>query len=342
MSAWLRSESSTCSSGSGPVAGDEVAEDRVLGLADRLIEARGGARRGAHFDRLLEWQGRLLGDLLERRLASELRPERPLGAVHLLQPLDDVDGHADRAGLVGERARNGLPDPPRRVRRELEAAAPVELLDGADQPERALLDQVEERQPLVPVVLRDRDDQAEVGLDHVLLRAHVAALDLLRELDLLRAVSSACRPASRRKSCSASVVVSWATSRGGRRRRLLGRRLVDDDLDPAAVELAVERVLLEGVQLVRLDDVGELGRLQRAGLLGSLQQLLELVVRSRCSMSTVVMEAKYTYPGASRCQTTQPGSGCACSSTARSSPTRSMIACAPSISAARERAVVLD
>src|SRR5207248_4038676 len=85
-----------------------------------------------------------------------------------------------------ERARDRLPDPPRRVGRELVAAAPVELLDGADQPERPLLDQIEERQALVAVVLRDRDDEAEVRLDHPLLLLLVAALDPLGELDLLR------------------------------------------------------------------------------------------------------------------------------------------------------------
>ena len=41
-------------------------------------------------------------------------------------------------------------------------------------------------QALVPVPLRDRDDEAEVRLDHRLLRPVVAALDPLRELDLLR------------------------------------------------------------------------------------------------------------------------------------------------------------
>ena len=97
-----------------------------------------------------------------------------------------MDGHADRPRLVGERARDRLADPPGRVGRELVAAAPVELLDGADQAERPFLDQVEERQALVAVVLGDRDDEAQVRLDHPLLGLHVAALDLLGELDLLR------------------------------------------------------------------------------------------------------------------------------------------------------------
>ena len=40
-------------------------------------------------------------------------------------------------------------------------------------------------QALVAVVLRDRDDEAEVRLDHLLLRVEVAALDALGEVDLL-------------------------------------------------------------------------------------------------------------------------------------------------------------
>src|SRR2546421_241385 len=86
------------------------------------------------------------------------------GAEDLLQLLDDVHGHADRARLVGERTRDSLADPPRRIRRELEALAVVELLGGANEPDRPLLDQVEERQALVAVALGDRHDEAKVRL----------------------------------------------------------------------------------------------------------------------------------------------------------------------------------
>ena len=48
---------STSSSGSGPVAGDEVAEHRVVLFADRLVEARRRARRRPHLERLLESGG---------------------------------------------------------------------------------------------------------------------------------------------------------------------------------------------------------------------------------------------------------------------------------------------
>src|SRR5919201_4151796 len=168
-----------------PVAGKQVSEDGLLLLAERLVETHRGASRRLHLERLLEWEARPLCHLVERRLAAELCPQRPLRTVQLLQPLDDVHGHPDRARLVGEPSGDRLADPPGGVRGELVPASPVELLDRPNQAERSLLDQVEEWKALVAVILRDRDDQAQVRLDHRLLRPHVAALDPLRELDLL-------------------------------------------------------------------------------------------------------------------------------------------------------------
>src|SRR5436309_2671485 len=83
----------------------------------------------------------------------------------------------------GRSGRSASPSPG--VGGELVAAAVVELLHRADQPERPFLDQVEEGEPAAEVVLRDRYDQSKVRLDHLLLRAHVAALDALGEDDLL-------------------------------------------------------------------------------------------------------------------------------------------------------------
>ena len=96
-----------------------------------------------------------------------------------------MDRDADRSRLVGERTGDRLADPPGRVGRELEALAVVELLRRAHEAERPLLDQVQERQSLVAVVLGDRDDQTQVGFDHLLLRVEVAALDPLGQIDLL-------------------------------------------------------------------------------------------------------------------------------------------------------------
>ncbi len=44
---------------------------------------------------------------------------------------------------------------------------------------------MEEREALIPVALRDRDHEPQVRLDHFLLRAMIAALDALCQLDLL-------------------------------------------------------------------------------------------------------------------------------------------------------------
>ena len=191
-----------------------------------------------------------VGDLLGGGLAAQLGDELALGAADLVQLLDDVDRDADRARLVGERAGDRLADPPGRVSRELEALAVVELLRGADQAERALLDQVEERQPLVAVVLRDRDDEAQVRLDHLLLRVEVAALDPARQVDLLL----------RGEQPDLADVLQEELKGVGRHVRLQ----VDRRLRLAPAVLAIDRALLlgGGVSGVDLLDQLDLGLLE--------------------------------------------------------------------------------
>src|SRR3712207_9414540 len=63
---------------------------------------------------------------------------------------------------VLEPALDGLADPERAVGRETEALAPVELLDGTDEPEHALLHQVAEGQALALVLAGDGDDETQV------------------------------------------------------------------------------------------------------------------------------------------------------------------------------------
>ena len=80
-----------------------------------------------------------------------------------------MDRQADRAPGVGDAARDRLADPPCGVRGELEALAPVELLDGVHQAEVALLDEIEQGQSRRLVLLGDRHDQAQVRLDELAL-----------------------------------------------------------------------------------------------------------------------------------------------------------------------------
>src|SRR6266550_4567321 len=149
----------------GLAVGEEIAELALVVRADRLVQR----------DRRLGGAQRLV-DVLQRqsrRLAQ------------LLLALDDVHRHADRAGVVGDGTLHRLTDPPGGVGRELVAAPPVELLDRAVQAECPFLDQVQERNAEAAVALGDRDDKAEVRFDHAAFRGQVAALDCLRERDLL-------------------------------------------------------------------------------------------------------------------------------------------------------------
>ena len=90
-------------------------------------------------------------------------------AVHLVDGLDHVHRDADGACLVRDRAGDRLADPPGGIGRELVAAAVFELVHRFHQTDVALLDQVQELQAAVGVLLGDRDDQAQVGLDHFFL-----------------------------------------------------------------------------------------------------------------------------------------------------------------------------
>src|SRR4051794_23195450 len=274
----------------GALVGDELAELRLLLVADRLLEADRRLRRALDRVDLLRVDARDVGDLLGGRLAAELGDELALRTADLVQLLVDVHGDADRARLVGERAGDRLADPPRRVRGELEALAVVELLGGAHQAERALLDEVEEGQALVAVVLRDRDDEAQVGLDHLLLGVEVAALDALGEVDLLL----------RGEQTDLADVLEEQLQRVGRhvrpqvQRGLLGpaaalvRRALDlvagsggridvfDQLDLLRLEETVEllEVGLVEVQLTR--GLLDLGMREHAELLTLGQQALDL------------------------------------------------------------------
>ena len=143
---------------------DDVAELGVAVLAQRLGERQ---RLGGEAQRLGDLVLRHLDlgrELGERGRAAELQLEAGPGLLEAGQGVAGVDRQADRAAGVGDAAGDRLADPPRGVGGELEALAPVELLDGVHQAEVALLDQVEQRQARGLVLLGDRHDEAQVGL----------------------------------------------------------------------------------------------------------------------------------------------------------------------------------
>jgi hypothetical protein len=107
--------------------------------------------------------------------------------VQLLHQVEDVERKADGAGLVRDRTRHRLADPPGGVRRKLVSPAVVELLDGPHEPHVPLLDQVEERDAGRRVGPCHRDHEAKVGLDELALGRLVAHVLAPRQVELLGA-----------------------------------------------------------------------------------------------------------------------------------------------------------
>src|SRR3546814_20372054 len=113
-----------------------------------------------------------------------------LDALPIFDRLSHMNREAERALLIVDRARDRLPDPPCRIGAELVAAAVFELIDRLHQPDIAFLDQIQELQPAIGVFLGDRDHEAQIGLDHLLLGDPRLAFALLQDRKSTRLNSS--------------------------------------------------------------------------------------------------------------------------------------------------------
>src|SRR3984957_14806417 len=150
---------------------DEIAEMAVLLVADGRLEGERLLGDFQDFAHLLQRHAQFLGQLLRGRLAADLVEHLPRRAHDLVDGLDHMHRDADGARLVGDRAGDRLADPPGRIGRELVAAAVFEFVDRLHEADIAFLDQIEELQAAVGVFLGDRYHQAQIRLDHFLLRA---------------------------------------------------------------------------------------------------------------------------------------------------------------------------
>ena len=84
-----------------------------------------------------------------------------------IELLGDVVGKPDRSALGGDRSLQRLTDPPGGVGREPRPLAAVELANGPNQADVALLDEVGEVETSTLVLLGDGYDEQQVGPDHL-------------------------------------------------------------------------------------------------------------------------------------------------------------------------------
>ena len=81
-----------------------------------------------------------------------------------------MNGDTNCAGLIRDRSRNCLSNPPRSVRGKLVSASIFKFINRLHQADIAFLNKVQELKPTIGVFFRNGDDEAEVCLNHFLFR----------------------------------------------------------------------------------------------------------------------------------------------------------------------------
>jgi hypothetical protein len=114
------------------------------------------------------------GDVLHRGVGKPMGFQMPLGTQIDVEFLDDVHRQADGARLVHDRALDVLANPPGGIGGKAKTTLGIEFLQRVNQPEVALLHQVEQGQTAIGVVLGNVDHQPQVALDHGLPRFEIA------------------------------------------------------------------------------------------------------------------------------------------------------------------------
>ena len=104
--------------------------------------------------------------------------------VDLVDGTNLVQRKSNDSALLCKRLKNGLTDPPYRIRDELESTRLVKTLGCLDQAKVAFVDQIRKGQPLVLVLLGHRHDKTKVGLGQLLEGKLVPSFDFSGELHL--------------------------------------------------------------------------------------------------------------------------------------------------------------
>ena len=158
---------------------DEIAEMAVFLIANGRLERDRLLGDFENLADLLKRHGEFFGQLFGRRLAADFMQHLARGANQLVDRLDHVNGDADGARLVGDRARDRLTNPPCRIGAEFVAAAIFEFIDRLHEADIAFLNEIEELQSAVGIFLGNGNHETKVRLHHFLLGDARLALALL-------------------------------------------------------------------------------------------------------------------------------------------------------------------
>ena len=157
----------------------------VLLLANGSLEGDGLLSHAHYLAHLVNGHIEHLGYLLRRGVSAVLMQQLAVGLFDLVYGLDHVNGDSYRPRLIRYGAGYRLPYPPSGVGRKLEALCVIELVNGLDKSEVALLNKVEELHTSADVSLCYADNEPEVGLGQPTLCGGVVVADSDSELYLL-------------------------------------------------------------------------------------------------------------------------------------------------------------
>ena len=126
-----------------------------------------------------------VGQFLHRRTTLKLLLKVDDGFRKLALETHLIEGHAHDATLFADCLQYALTNPPHRVTDKLEAARLVELLSRLDETQVSLVDEVVKRESLVLILLRNGNDETQVGACESFQCLGVAVVDALRQLHFL-------------------------------------------------------------------------------------------------------------------------------------------------------------
>src|SRR5579859_6075804 len=165
--------------------GEHVAKLLLLVFANGKLKGDGRAGGGFQLVQALYVHTQRVGQLLLGRVAAKLLYQTLSFATNAIEGGVDVDREPDGTALVGDRAADGLADPPGGVCAEAVSTTPIVALHGAHQPDIALLDEIQQGEATAYIALGDANDQAEVGQHELLYGFFIAGFDTFRQVNLL-------------------------------------------------------------------------------------------------------------------------------------------------------------